>query len=170
MLGYLCWHFSSVQNLCFGPVLWTQSCMVWLHKCFLRNLCNQKYLKPCCSCTSVVLFLQVVLYFSVVFWALECVYEMKSNRLFTHTDSKAGTEIIIVNGTWHYSLATPIELHILKRCPATLQGKDEKESTSCKCPLMQFKWQPGKTRSCSFWVPWTWKHRVVYYSNPHCVT
>lgn len=40
--------------------------MVWLHKCFLGNLCNQKYFKPCCSCTSVFLFLQVVPYFAVL--------------------------------------------------------------------------------------------------------
>lgn len=113
---------------------------------FLRNLCNQKYLKPSCSCTSVILFLQVMLYFFVVFGALQCVYEMKSNKLFTHTNSKARTEITLWMGLGIASWPST-ELQILKRRPVTLQGKDEKESALCKCPLMQFKQQLGKTQS-----------------------
>lgn len=51
--------------------------MVCYINVFLGNLCNQKYLKPCCSYTSVILFLQVMLCTAMVLRALQCVHEMR---------------------------------------------------------------------------------------------
>lgn len=65
----------------------------------------------------------------------------------------------IGKGTWLFRLVPPAEMQRSARCPVALQGKAEKRSALCKCPLTQCKRQPGKSLQKQM-------HRVIYFSAP----